>query len=116
MGGEILCPFYLACDPEGCCLSGQLLDVPLTLSVLSRYHAFKILVLKSSPATRANISSFVVLRLNSNTESSVYEVQPRSLEPSSKICVQAHLDWLSSYLALKSAAASAKRVWKKWRS
>lgn len=113
MGCEILSPFYLACDPEGWCLSGQLLDAPLTLSVLSRYHAFNILVFKSSPATRANISSFLVLRLNSNTES---WVQPRSLEPSSKIYVQARLDWLSSYLALKSAATSAKRVWKRWRS
>lgn len=67
MGDEILSPFYLACDPEGWFLSGQLLDVPLALSFLSRYHAFKILVLKSDTATIANVSSFLVLRLNSNT-------------------------------------------------
>lgn len=67
MGDEILGPFYLTCDPEGWFLLEQLLDVSLALSVLSRHHAFKILVFKSDPATRANISSFLVLRLNSNT-------------------------------------------------
>lgn len=77
--------FCLACDPEVWFLLGHLLDVPLALSLLSRYYAFKILVLKSDPATRANVSSFLVLRLNSNTESCVNEIQPRSLEPSSKI-------------------------------
>lgn len=63
----------------------QLLDVSLALTVLSRYHALKFLVLKSDPATRANVSSFLVVRLNSNTENCANEVQPRSLEPSSKI-------------------------------
>lgn len=67
MRGEILSPLYLARDREGWFQSGQLLDVPHALSVLNRYHAFKTVVLKSDPATRANVSSLLVLRLNSNT-------------------------------------------------
>lgn len=46
MRGEILSPFYLARDREGWFLSGQGLDVPLALSVLNRYHAFKLWYLK----------------------------------------------------------------------
>lgn len=40
MRGEILSPFYLARDCEGWFLSGQLLDVPLALSVLNKVPCF----------------------------------------------------------------------------
>lgn len=62
-----------------------MLDAPLAFSILSRYHAFKILLLKSDTETRANVSSFFGVRLNNNTESYITKFQSRCSEPSSKI-------------------------------
>lgn len=81
------------------------------------YPAFKILLLKSDTATRAKVSSLLVVRLNNNNESCIIEFQPRCSEPYSKILCMSKFRLGKQLAGLEVFTATpAKSIWKRrWR-